>query len=266
MTLWWLAYPLLGIFAGFVAGLFGIGGGLTLVPLMIMLFSAQGFPHEHLVHLALGTSFATIVFTSLSSMLAHHRHGAVRWDIVRTLAPGLVCGTLGGSLFAGTVPTRPLAVIFAVVVTYASVQMILDFKPKPHRSLPGAVGLFAVGVTFGILSSLVAAGGGFLNIPYLIFCNVPVHQVLGTSSALGLPIALSGVIGYIISGWGVGNLPPYSFSFVYLPAFFGILAFSMAMAPVGAKVTHSLPVKPLKRALGGLLALLAVKMLYSLFA
>jgi len=120
MTLWWLAYPLLGIFAGFVAGLFGVGGGLTIVPLLFMLFTAQQFPLEHTMHLALGTSMATIVFTSISSMRAHHGHGAVRWDIVKSFAPGLVIGTLGGSFIATWVPTRPLAMVF----TYAWFQIL----------------------------------------------------------------------------------------------------------------------------------------------
>ena len=265
MTIWWLVYPLLGMFAGFIAGLFGVGGGLTLVPLLVMVFSAQGFPQDQIMHLALGTTMGTIVFTSLGSMRAHHRHGAVRWDIVKSLAPGMVLGTLSASSFVGSVPTRPLAIAFAIVVSYASFQMIADFKPKSHRTLPGPFGLFSVGAGVGVVASLVAAGGGFITIPYMLMCNVVIYEALGTSSALGLPIAISGVIGYLISGWGAEHLPPYSLSFFYLPALIGIAVFSMTFAPLGAKVTHSLPVKPLKRLFGGFLALLAAKMLYGLF-
>lgn len=264
MTLWWLTYPLLGIFGGFVAGLFGVGGGLTLVPFMFMLFSAQHFPPEQVMHLALGTSMATIVFTSVSSMRAHHRHGAVNWNIVRSLAPGLVLGTFGGSLVAGLVPTRPMTAIFVVIVYYASLQMILDFKPKPHRQLPGPLGLFLTGSVIGIVSSLVAAGGGFLSIPFMVFCNVAIHGAVGTSAALGFPIALAGAIGYIVSGWNDGGLPPYTLGYVYLPAFFGIVTMSMLVAPFGAKLAHRLPVKKLKRAFGVFLAFLATKMLFSL--
>ena len=173
MTIWWLSYPLLGIFGGFVAGLFGVGGGLTLVPFMYMLFVAQNFPPEHVMHLALGTSMATIVFTSLSSMRAHHAHGAVRWDVVRSLAPGLVLGTFGGSLVAGQVPTGPMTAIFVVIVYYASLQMMLDFKPKAHRQLPGPLGLFSVGGGIGVISSLVAAGGGFCPYPSCFFAMSP---------------------------------------------------------------------------------------------
>ena len=264
MTLWWLAYPLLGIFGGFVAGLFGVGGGLTLVPFMYMLFVAQSFPPEHVMHLALGTSMATIVFTSISSMRAHHAHGAVNWDIVRKMAPGLMMGTLGGSLVAGQVPTQPMIVVFIAIVYYAALQMMLDFKPKPHRQLPGSIGLLGAGTLIGIVSSLVAAGGGFLSIPFMVFCNVAIHRAVGTSAALGFPIALAGAVGYIVAGWGDAGLPEFSLGYIYLPAFIGIVTMSMLVAPLGAKLAHKLPVKQLKRAFGGFLALLATKMLFNL--
>lgn len=264
MNWWLLSYPLLGIFAGFIAGLFGVGGGLTLVPLLFMMFAAQDFPSAHLMHLALGSSMTTIVFTSLASMRAHHGHGAVRWDIVRAMAPGLLLGTFGGSLLAGIVPTRPLVMVFTCVVYYASLQMILDFKPQAHRQLPGAVALFAAGGAIGVVSSLVAAGGGFLSIPFMIFCNVAIHGAVGTSSALGFPIALAGMIGYIVAGWSASDLPAYTLGYVYLPASIGVVALSMLAAPFGARLAHRLPVKQLKRYFGIFLALLASKMLHSL--
>jgi uncharacterized membrane protein YfcA len=266
MTLWWLAYPLLGVFAGFVAGLFGVGGGLTIVPLLFMLFTAQAFPVEHSMHLALGTSMATIVLTSVSSMRAHHAHGAVRWDIVRSFAPGLVIGTLSGSFVATWIPTRPLAMVFTAIVYYASVQMMLDFKPKPHRQIPGTAGMVLAGGIIGVVSSLVAAGGGFLSIPFMVFCNVVIHQAVGTSAALGFPIAVAGTVGYIVSGLKAGGLPEYSFGYIYLPAFIGVVAISMLIAPVGARLAHRLPVKQLKRGFGVFLALLASKMLHGLLS
>ncbi len=266
MNLWWLTYVLLGGFVGFIAGLFGVGGGLTIVPLLFMIFVAQGFPPEHVMHLSLGTAMATIVLTSISSMRAHHAHGAVRWEIFRAMAPGLVLGTLGGSFFASLVPTRPLAFAFAAIVYYASLQMVLDFKPKSSRTLPGIGWMFVAGGVIGIISSLVAAGGGFLSIPYMVWHNVTIHNAIGTSAALGLPIAAAGTIGYIIAGWGQGGLPAYSLGYIYLPAFAGVATMTMLVAPVGAKMAHRLPVKPLKRAFGVLLALLATKMLYGLIA
>lgn len=264
MTLWWLTYPLLGIFGGFVAGLFGVGGGLTLVPFMYMLFVAQDFPPAHVMHLALGTSMATIMFTSISSMRAHHAHGAVRWDIVRTMAPGLVLGTFGGSLVAGQVPTGPMTAIFVVIVYYASIQMMLDFKPHAHRQMPNGWGRFIAGGVIGVISSLVAAGGGFLSVPFMLFCNVAIHNAVGTSSALGFPIAVAGALGYLVAGLSDGGLPDYTVGYIYLPAFIGIVVMSILMAPVGARLAHKLPVKQLKRAFGGFLALLATKMLHSL--
>lgn len=264
MTLWWLTYPLLGVFGGFVAGLFGVGGGLTIVPFLFMLFSAQGFPPEHVMHLALGSSMATIVVTSVSSMRAHHAHGAVNWRIVRSMAPGLVLGTLGGSLLSGLVPTRPMIAIFVAIVYYAATQMMLDFKPKPHRQMPGPAGTFTAGGLIGVVSSLVAAGGGFLSIPFMVFCNIPIHGAVGTSAALGFPIAVAGTLGYILAGGHDSGLPPYTLGYIYLPAFVGVVAMSMLMAPLGARLAHRLPVKKLKRAFGAFLALLATKMLISL--
>ncbi len=264
VSLWWLAYPLLGIFGGFVAGLFGVGGGMTLVPFLFMIYTAQGIPADQVMHLALGTSMATIVLTSLSSMRAHHARGAVNWRVVRAMVPGLVVGTLGGSLVAGQVPSRPLAAAFVVIVYFAAAQMMLDARPKPHRALPGPAGLLAVGLTIGLVSSLVAAGGGFLSVPFMVFCNVAVHTAVGTSAAMGFPIALAGVVGYIAAGLREGGLPPYTFGYVYLPAFVGIVTLSILLAPVGARLAHRLPVGRLKRAFGAFLALLATKMLTSL--
>lgn len=266
MSLWWLTYPLLGCFSGFVAGLFGVGGGLTIVPFLFMLFSAQGFPPEHVLHLALGTSMATIVLTSISSMRAHHRHSAVRWEIVKTMAPGLVLGTLGGSFFAGLVPTRPLTVAFTAIVYYAALQMVLDFKPKASRMLPGAAGTFMVGSGIGLVSSLVAAGGGFLSIPFMVWNNVPIRQAVGTSAALGLPIAAAGTIGYLASGWSAPGLPGPSLGYIHLPAFAGVAVMTVLIAPLGARTAHYLPTTHLKRGFGIFLAALATKMLHSLLA
>ncbi len=266
MTLWILTYILLGIASGFIAGLFGVGGGLTIVPILLLLFKAQGFPETELMHMALGTAMATIVVTSISSMRAHHQHGGVRWDIFRGMALALMAGTFVGSLFASRVPTAALALAFTGIVYWASLQMLLDFKPKATRQLPGKAALAGVGGLIGGVSSLVAAGGGFLSVPFMLLCNVPIRQAVGTSAALGLPIAFAGVIGYIAGGWSVADLPGPHLGFVYLPAFVGVVVSTIFMAPVGARLAHRLPVKQLKRAFGGLLALLATKMLWSLIS
>jgi uncharacterized membrane protein YfcA len=266
MTPWLLSYITLGLASGFIAGLFGVGGGLTIVPILLMLFQAQGFPPDQIMHMALGTAMATIVVTSVASARAHHQHGGVRWDIVRGMAPGLVAGTLFGSLFASRVPTQGLAVVFTGIVYWASLQMLLDLKPKPTRQLPGQGGLLGVGGLIGGVSSLVAAGGGFLSVPFMVFCNVNIRQAVGTSAALGFPIAAAGVIGYVAGGWQVSDLPGPNLGFIYLPAFLGVVLATIFMAPVGARLAQRLPVKQLKRAFGVLLALLASKMLWGLWA
>jgi uncharacterized membrane protein YfcA len=183
MTLWFFAYLALGVFSGFCAGMFGVGGGVVLVPILTSLFAAQQFPHEHVLHLALGSSMATIVFTSISSLWAHHKRKAVLWPIVLKIAPGIVIGTMLGSQLASHVPTRPLGIFFAVFISCVALQMLLNIKPRPHRQLPNAVGMAGVGVVIGAVSALVAIGGGSLSVPFMTWCNVKVQNAIGTSAA-----------------------------------------------------------------------------------
>ncbi|HEY6896548.1 MAG TPA: sulfite exporter TauE/SafE family protein [Rhodocyclaceae bacterium] len=265
MSLWWLAYAGLGLFAGFFAGLLGIGGGAVMVPILAVIFAAQQLPPEHIMHMALGTSMATIVFTSVSSLRAHHGHDAVLWPVVRAVSPGIVVGTLVGAQIASRIPTRPLALFFCVFISIVAVQMALNAKPKPHRQLPGQLGMAAVGLVIGGISALVAIGGGSLSVPFMTWCNVKVHQAIGTSSAIGFPIAVSGTVGYLIGGWGAAGLPEGSLGYIHLPALAGTVLFTMAAAPLGAKLAHRLPVAVLKRTFSAVLVLLVVKMLHSLF-
>lgn len=265
MSMWFLGYLALGAFAGFFAGLLGVGGGAIMVPVLALMFAAQGFPDAHLMHVALGTSMATIIFTSISSLRAHHAHGAVIWPIVRTIAPGIVVGTILGAQVAGRVPTRPLAMFFAAFISYVAIQMILNVKPKPSRELPGPAGMFGVGGFIGAISALVAIGGGSLSVPFMTWCNVKVHHAIGTSAAIGFPIALAGTIGYLIAGYGATGLPAGSFGFIYLPALGATVVASMLVAPFGAKVAHSLPVATIKKVFAGVLILLSAKMLHGLF-
>ncbi len=258
---WYLYYILIGLFIGFVAGLFGIGGGTTQVPLLFLIFSAQGFPKDLVMHISLGTSMASIFFTSLSSMRAHHIHGAVRWDIFKAMTPGLLTGTLAGALSVGWIPAKTLSIFFIIIMYYAAIQIILDFKPKAHSQLPGKKGLFIAGLIIGLISSFAAAGGGFLSVPFMLYCNVSIYQAVGTSSALGFPIALSGLIGYIFSGYGVNGLPAYSIGYVYLPACLAVVSMSVITAPLGARLAHRLPVKRLKRYFGIFLLLVATRLL-----
>lgn len=260
----WLLYLATGVFAGFLAGLLGVGGGLVIVPVLVFIFTAQHFPAEQVMHLALGTSLASIMFTSISSLRAHHAHGAVNWAVVRGLTPGIIAGTLGGTLVAAQLSTAFLKVFFVVFLYYVATQMIMNIKPKPSRELPGVMGMFSAGGVIGAVSSLVGIGGGTLSVPFMTWCNVKLHQAIGTSAAIGFPIAVAGAVGYIANGWALGTLPTYSLGFVYLPALAGLVAASVLTAPLGARLAHRLPVARLKGFFALLLYALGTRMLLSL--
>ncbi|MDR1648479.1 MAG: sulfite exporter TauE/SafE family protein [Zoogloeaceae bacterium] len=263
---WFLLYLALGAFSGFFAGLLGIGGGSVMVPLLVMLFAAQGFPVALTMPLALGSSMAAILFTSISSVRAHQAHGAVDWRIVRRITPGILLGTWIGSHIAARIPARELGFLFMAFILYVSTQMLLGFKPKPGREMPGRAGVGLVGVGIGAFSCLVAIGGGALSVPFMVWCNVEMRRAIGTSAAIGFPIALGGAAGYAFNGGQVENLPPGALGFVYLPAVAGMVVSSVLTAPIGARWAHRLPVVKLKRIFAGVLLLLALKMLWSLMA
>ena len=256
------SYIGLGIAAGFVAGLLGVGGGLIIVPALILIFQGKAFNPEIIVHLAIGTSLTTIIFTSLSSIYAHHfTHKAVRWDIVKQLTPGIVIGALLGALIAEYMPANLLQRFFAVFELYVAVQMALNIKPHASRSLPGSVGMFTAGNGIGVLSSIVGIGGGTLTVPFLAWCNIKMQQAVATSSACGLPIAIAGCFGYLVTGWDKIGLPDYSTGYIYWPAFISIVIASMLFAPAGAWLAHRLSAAKLKRAFSLVLFILGIKML-----
>ena len=262
MTMW-IMYIALGAFAGVLAGLLGVGGGLVIVPVLTFIFTAQHLPDAHILHLALGTSLASIMFTSVSSLRAHHLRGAVDWLVVRRISCGIMIGTFGGSWVAAQLSTRFLKGFFVAFLYYVAVQMLLNIKPKPHRQLPGLTAMSGVGGLIGAVSSLVGIGGGSMSVPFLVWCNVAIHRAIGTSAAIGFPIALAGAIGYVANGLSA-PLPPYSLGFVYLPALAGIAAASIITAPLGAKLAHSLPIDTLKKFFALLLIVMGTKMLLSL--
>lgn len=263
---WPLVYLTLGACAGFFAGLLGVGGGVILVPVLTLVYAAQGFTGEHLLHLALGTSMATILFTAAASLRAHHRHGAVIWPVVRNFTPGILVGTALGTVLARYVSSQALAVFFALFMLFVAAQLLLDIKPKPNRALPGRAGITAVAVGIGAVSALGAIGGGAMTVPFLVWCNVTIRHAIGTSAAVGFPIAIGGTLGYVLNGLTVGGLPPWSLGFVYLPGLLFLVAASMVTAPLGAAAAHRLPVLTLKRIFAGTLMLLCAKMLHGVFA
>jgi uncharacterized membrane protein YfcA len=262
---WWITYLALGLLVGLLAGMLGIGGGVVIVPLLVFLFNAQHLPAERVLHLALGTSLASIVFTNLSSVRAHHAHNAVRWDIVRSTAPGIIIGTLVGTLLAEHLSSRHLAIVFTAFVLFSSLQMLLDRRPKPSRQLPGTLGMWTAAVGIGALCSLVGVAGGILIVPLLIMCNIPMRNCIGTSAAAGLPISIAGAAGYILMGLGKAHLPPYSIGYVYIPALSGLVLGTFVTVPFGARIAHSIPVARLRQIFAIVLLVLAVKMVIALF-
>ena len=263
---WWPIYLLLGAIVGFFAGLLGIGGGLIMVPVLTFIFGTQHFPPDRILHLALGTTMAAIIFTSVSSLRIHHAHGAVNWQIVKYITPGIIIGTLGGATLVSALPSRVLSIIFVVFIYYAATQMLLKTIPKPSRTLPGRLGMFGAGSVIGAISSFVAIGGGLLTVPFLSICNVRLQHAIGTAAAVGFPIAVAGAIGYIANGIAQPqSLPEYSLGYVYLPALGWIVLASTLTAPLGAKTTHIVQTATLKKIFVGLLYLLGTKMLIGLF-
>lgn len=263
---WPLAYLALGAIVGWLGGLFGIGGGLILVPALLLSFEMQHFSGPNLLHLALGTSMATILFTSLASMRKHHHHGAVDWRTVRTIAPGILIGTTLGTVFAASVSQYFLVVFFALFVYFAATQILLDIRPHPARQLPGMAGMTLFGGLTGSLSSLVSIGGGTFVVPFLVWCNIPLRRAIGTSAAVGFPVALGGTAGYIATGWTDTGLPDLHLGYVYLPALLWIALASIVTAPLGARAAHLMNVGLLRKLFAVLLMAAATRMLLKVIA
>lgn len=257
----------LGLSAGFLAGLMGIGGGMLLVPFLTLIISGRGVAPALAVKMAIATSMATILFTSLSSLRAHHRHGAVRWPLVRGLAPGIVLGGLaaGAGVFA-LVKGQSLAIVFAAFVGFSALQMLRGGSPAPHRQMPGLAGQIASGGAIGLVSGLVGAGGAFMSVPFMVWCNVPLRHAVGTASALGFPIALSATLGYVVGGWSLPPALPGAVGFLYLPALATIAAASVLMAPLGARTAHRIALQSLRRVFALMLLVLAATMLWRVFS
>lgn len=252
----------LGAVTGIFAGLFGIGGGGIMVPVLTFLFARQQFPAEHVLHMALATSMAAIVPTAMASLRAHHQHCAVMWSVVVKITPGILIGTFAGTFLASFLPAPPLAIFFSGFMAFIALQMVIDRKPKASRQLPGAVGLGSAGTGIGSISALVAIGGGTLTVPFLVWCNISLPIAIGTSAAVGLPIALSGALGYILNGLGLNNLPDYTLGYVYWPAVLAMASMSFFTAPLGATLAHRLKTGLLKKLFALLLVSLSAQMLY----
>jgi uncharacterized membrane protein YfcA len=265
MVEWWWAYLALGAFVGFFGGLLGIGGGALMVPVLVFIYTAKGFAPEHVVHLALGTGIATIIFTSASSVWSHHRRRSVNWGIFMKMMPGVAIGTFGGAYAAGWIDPRLLAAAFTLLIFGLAAQMMADTRPAASGTLPGPAVMATAGGVIGLLSSLSATGGAALTVSFLARGNVRIHEAIGTASALGWPLAVMGTLGYVLSGFGKPGLPEWGTGYVYLPALAWIAAASVALAPLGARVAHRTQARPLKRVFAVVMFLLAANMLVSTF-
>ena len=265
MLEWWWAYLALGAFVGFFAGLLGIGGGAAMVPVLAFIYAAKGFDPAQVIHLALGTSMATILFTSVSSVRAHHRHGAVNWQIVRRMTPGIVIGTFGGALLASALDVRVLAIVFTLLIYYISAQMFFGKKPASGAMPLSSTGLNLASGLIGVISSLTATGGAALVVAYLVKRGTAIHHAIGSAAAIGWPLAAAGTTGFLMTGFGQPGIPAYSLGFIYLPALAGIVIASVLLAPLGARLAHRTPGALLKKIFAALLFTLATKMLFSFF-
>jgi uncharacterized protein len=257
-----IIYAGVGAFAGLIAGLFGVGGGLVIVPVLVWVFSRLHMLPEHLVHLAIGTSLASIVFTSFSSIYAHHRHNAVQWSLFWRLLPGISGGALIGAQVAHWLPAHSLRNVFGIFELLVAAHLLIGAKPSPLRQLPGMLGLSLVSSLIGAISALVGIGGGTMTVPFLVWCKVEMRHAIATSAASGLPIATAGAAGFILSGWSMPNLPAWSSGYVYWPAWLGIVSASVLFAPLGAYWAHRLPAVLLKRLFAFFLILLGCYMLF----
>jgi len=255
-------FILLGVFSGLIAGLLGIGGGLIVVPMLLFLFPLIGLPDGgHMVHLAIGTSLATIVFSSLASVYTHNRHGGVQWPLFFKIAPGIVGGAVLGASIAHFLPGEILKKVFGVIEILIALQMGLGKQPPAHRSLPGTVPLSFFGLSVGSIASIMGMGGGALTTPFFLWCNVAARNAIATSAAIGLPASITGAAGYVITGWGEAGLPHWSLGYIYLPALISIVIPSLFFARIGANLTQKLPAKTLKRIFSIVLIVLGVNML-----
>lgn len=257
-----ITYLLTGAAAGLMAGLLGIGGGLVIVPALALFFASQGFAAETLMHFAVGTSLATIIPISISSLLAHHRRNSVDWQAVRGLSPGIIAGALAGAWLARQLGSPGLALLFGVFEILVAVHLLIGKQAGAHRALPGAAGLSVAGAVIGGVSAMLGIGGGTLSVPFLLWNRVDIRTAVGTAATCGLPIAIAGAAGFAISGWKVAAPAGLNSGFIYWPAVFWIALASVPMAPVGARLAHSLPRTMLQRVFALLLALIGLKMIF----
>ncbi len=257
-------FLLTGAIVGLLAGLLGVGGGLLVVPILLYLLPQLGIDPSQVTHIAVATSLATIVFTSIASVKAHNRQSTVVWWLFRAMTPGIILGGITGSIAARFIDSGNLKIIFGVFALLIATQMIIKFKPPAKIREPGKLRLFLSGGLIGAFSTLVGIGGGSITVPYLMFWNTKMARAVGTSAAIGLPLSVAGTSGFIISGWGQPSLPDWSLGYVFLPAFLGIVMVSSFTAPIGARLASKISGKLLSRVFASFLIVVGLDILLTL--
>lgn len=256
-----------GLLAGFVGGLFGIGGGVVVVPALYFVLTALGVDEAVRMHVAVGTSLSTIISTSWRSLSAHTKAGAVDYDILKAWSPWITAGALVGAIAAGFASTEALLIVFGAGLLLIAAQMGLgtpDWRVAQH--MPTGAPRAALGGGIGFFSALMGIGGGAFGVTLMTLCGRPIHRAVATASGFGAAIALPASLGYVVAGWAREGLPPYSFGFVSVPGFVALALLTALTAPMGARLAHRLPQLTLKRAFAVLLALVALNMLREAFS
>lgn len=256
-----ILYLSVGAFAGFLSGLFGLGGGIIIVPVLIFVFTANGLPAEVTTHLAIGTSLATIVITSVAATLTHHQKGSVRWDIASWLVPGVLIGSVIGGLLAALLSGPSLQLFFGCLMIVVAVQLLTTRKTQ-DVSIPGKPFFIGSGVLVGALSTLFGIGGGTLTAPLLSSFGIKIRQAVATAAACGFPIALAGGITYVYTGLDNQLLPQGSLGYIFIPAWLGIILTSMPFARIGALMAHRLNERRLKHLFAGIIIILGVRFIW----
>lgn len=255
-------YLLAGACAGLIAGLFGVGGGVIVVPVLIVVFEAQHFPPEVLTHMAVGTSLATILFTSISSVWHHHRLGSVHWILFRPMSAGIVLGSTLGVMTVLQLDGELVKKLIGGFAVLVSLKMFLQARHESSRPLPGSITLVPAGIVIGWVSAIFGIGGGTLSVPFLSRYELAMKRVVGSAAACGLPIAIAGTATNVVMGIGLPARPEWSLGYIYVPAVAGIVLTSIVFAKVGAGLAHRLPAERLKKLFALALMLVGIRFLF----
>lgn len=258
-----LIYLALGACAGVIFGTLGVGGGLLIVPGLAWIFRLEHFPPDIVMHMAVGTSLAVMIISTIRAIIAHRRYETEFWSIYRRMLMGVIIGVIGGGILGHFLHSRMIAILFGAFVLFMAIQMFFTRSIDPKRQLPGNVAMGVVGTLAGLLSGLLGIGGGVITIPYLTYCNIKMRQSLLVSIATALTVSLFGTFTVMITGLYAHDLPAWSSGYVYWPAWLGISIGTIFFVPLGVKLSYRLPIPVLKHVFAVFLLLIGVHLLFS---